>query len=275
MGQLAKLFTHERFGSVHVLVIDSKEMFGATQVAAALGYSNTRDAITRHCREDGVVIHDVIDSLGRTQQMKFINEGNVYRLVVRSKLPEAEQFERWLFDEILPTMRKTGGAVVNDALFIDTYLPFADAATRAMFAATLETVRKQTEHIAVIQPKADKYTEFLDSEGLTAFTTIGKHFMGGVVGAEEITAFLQKHGVLYSRKIDRCFPPRKGYEKYFRVVPYFKGGFLLNNTVKATAEGIDLIVDMYQRVREGLPAVSKPPIPHISRPMKVSLRLNA
>ncbi|OME21572.1 MULTISPECIES: BRO family protein [Paenibacillus] len=274
MEQLAKLFTHERFGNVQLLIIEGKELFAASQVASALGYSNPRDALARHCREEGVVIHDILTD-GGVQKTKFINEGNVYRLIVRSKLPEAEQFERWLFDEILPTIRKTGGAVVNDALFIDTYLPFADAATRAMFAATLETVRKQTEHIAVIQPKADKYTEFLDSEGLTAFTTIGKHFMGGAVGAEEITTFLQKHGVLYSRKIDRCFPPRKGYEKFFRVVPYFKGGFLLNNTVKATAEGIDLIVDMYQRVRDGSPAVSKPPISHISRPMKVSLRLNA
>jgi prophage antirepressor-like protein len=246
MEQLAKVFTHERFGSVHVLVIDGKEMFAATQVATALGYSNPQKAIRDHCREDGCTIRSVIDSLGRSQQMKFISEGNVYRLVVRSKLPEADQVERWLFDEILPSMRKTGGAVINDALFMDTYLPFADAATRAMFAATLETVRKQTEHIAVIQPKADKYTEFLDAEGLTAFTTIGKHFLGGV-DPEYLTKFLQGHGVLFAREVDKCYPPRKGYEQYFRIIPFYRGGKLLNKSVKATTAGIDFIVELYRK----------------------------
>lgn len=246
MDQLAKVFTHERFGSVQVVVIDDKEMFAATQVAAALGYSKPHDAITRHCREDGSVIHGVTDSLGRTQQMKFINEGNVYRLIVRSKLPEAEQFERWLFDEVLPTMRKTGGAVINDALFMDTYLPFADASTRAMFAATLETVRKQTEVIAEMQPKADKYTEFLDAEGLTNFTTIGKQFLGGVE-ALDLTKFLQGHGVLYGREVDKCFPPRKGYEPYFRIIPFYRDGYLLNKSVKATTAGIDFIVELYRK----------------------------
>lgn len=245
MDQLAKVFTHERFGSVQVIIIDSKEMFAATQIATALGYSRPHDAIARHCTPEGSVFHGVLTE-GGAQKVKFINEGNVYRLIVRSKLPEAEQFERWLFDEVLPTMRKTGGTVINDALFIDTYLPFADTATRAMFAATLETVRKQTEIIAVMQPKADKYTEFLDSEGLTAFTTIGKHFLGGIE-PEYLTKFLQGHGVLYGREVDKCYPPRKGYEQYFRIIPYYRGGYLLNKSVKATPSGIDFIVELYRK----------------------------
>lgn len=103
-----KVFSSTEFGELGVMLIDGKEYFPATQCANILGYSNPRDAIKRHCRMDGVVKHDVIDSLGRTQQMKFINEGNLYRLIVSSRLPAAEKFERWVFDEVLPKIRRTG-----------------------------------------------------------------------------------------------------------------------------------------------------------------------
>lgn len=68
----------------------------------------TNDAIIRHCRKGGVAKRDLTDNLGRTQQAAFIDEGNLYRLIVHSKLPTAEQFERWVFNEVLPTIRKTG-----------------------------------------------------------------------------------------------------------------------------------------------------------------------
>ncbi|WP_151737226.1 BRO family protein [Paenibacillus tengchongensis] len=246
MDQLAKVFTHERFGSVQVVVIDSKEMFAATQVAAALGYKDAHSAIRQHCREDGSVIRPVIDSLGRTQQMKFISEGNVYRLIARSKLPEAEQFERWLFDEVAPSLRK------HEAYLTPAKLQevLRDPDVMIALLQDLKSEREERERlqaeVAVIQPKADKYTEFLDCEGLTAFTTIGKHFLGGVE-APDLTKFLQGHGVLFSREVDKCFPPRKGYEQYFRIIPYYRGGYLLNKSVKATPAGIDFIVELYRK----------------------------
>lgn len=159
-----KVFDHEMFGSIQIVTIEGKEMFGATQVALALGYSNPHDAIARHCNKDGVVIHEVIDTLGRTQQMKFISDGNVYRLLTRSKLPAAEQFEKWLFDEVLPTMRKTGGYVADDELFIRTYLPHADEITQGLFKAMLVSSRQTNEQLAIATPKAEKYDAFLDSE---------------------------------------------------------------------------------------------------------------
>ena len=96
------------FGKISILVIDNKKYFSAVECAKTLGYSNPRDAILRHCKKDGVVNHDVIDSMGRTQQVKFISEGNLYRLIVKSKLPTAEKFERWVFDEVLPSIIKEG-----------------------------------------------------------------------------------------------------------------------------------------------------------------------
>jgi prophage antirepressor-like protein len=104
---------------------EGKILFGATDVARMLGYGNPNDAIIRHCRSDGIVNHEVIDSLGRKQTVKFVSEGNVYRLIVKSQLPSAEKFEQWLFDEVIPSIRTKGyyGKIDRVALpnFIERY----------------------------------------------------------------------------------------------------------------------------------------------------------
>lgn len=107
MNQIS-IFSNDAFGKLSVIMINNEPHFGATESAAMLGYTNARDAISRHCKEDGVVFHDITDSLGRKQQKKFIKEGNLYRLITHSHLPNAEKFESWIFDEVLPTIRKTG-----------------------------------------------------------------------------------------------------------------------------------------------------------------------
>ena len=104
-----EVFNNAEFGVVRTIrTTDGKVLFYGADIAKALGYSNARDALLRHCKRDGVVKHDIIDSMGRTQQAKFITEGNVYRLITHSKLPEAERFEAWVFDEVLPEIRRTG-----------------------------------------------------------------------------------------------------------------------------------------------------------------------
>lgn len=138
------IFSKDEFGDIRTLVIDEKPYFCASDIAKALGYSNPNDAVSRHCR--AIVKHDTPIS-GKIQQINFIPEGDVYRLIMKSKLPTAEKFESWVMDEVLPTIRKTGGYVNNDDLFIDTYLPFADDNTKLLFSTTLETVRKQNELI--------------------------------------------------------------------------------------------------------------------------------
>lgn len=107
MNQL-QTFSHTEFGSLPIIQLENKDFFGATEVAASLGYANPHDAISKHCKENGVAFHEVTDSLNRTQHKKFISEGNLYRLITKSKLPTAEQFETWVFDEVLPTLRRTG-----------------------------------------------------------------------------------------------------------------------------------------------------------------------
>lgn len=100
-----KIYENAEFGKVRTIQIDGKPYFLAKDVADALKYVNPRDAVMRHCR--GVVKHDTPTNSGM-QSMSYIPEGDIYRLIVRSKLPEAEKFEKWVFDEVIPSIRKNG-----------------------------------------------------------------------------------------------------------------------------------------------------------------------
>lgn len=95
------------FGSKEVRVVtrEGEPWFVAKDVAGALGYSNSRDAIASHCR--GVAIHDTLTS-GGTQALQVIPERDVYALIFRSHLPTAEKFADWVFEDVLPSIRKTG-----------------------------------------------------------------------------------------------------------------------------------------------------------------------
>lgn len=99
--------SNSEFGKLDILVEDGKELFPAAECARILGYSNPKDAVGRHCR--GVVKRDLTDALGRIQKTNYIPEGDLWRLIIRSRLPAAQKFEKWLFDEVLPELRRTGG----------------------------------------------------------------------------------------------------------------------------------------------------------------------
>lgn len=101
-----QIFNSGEFGEIRTIEIDGKPYFVGADVAKALGYKDTVNALKQHCR--GVVKHHLIDSLGRNQEASFITEGDLYRLIMKSKLPSAEKFEAWVMDEVLPTIRKTG-----------------------------------------------------------------------------------------------------------------------------------------------------------------------
>lgn len=119
-----KVYKNTEFGELGVMVIDGKEYFPATDCAKILGYSNPYDAIAKHCKGDGVVKREgvsiTVNQHGvETEQMvekSYINEGNLYRLIVRSKLPKAVQFERWVFEEVLPSIRKHGAYLTPQKL---------------------------------------------------------------------------------------------------------------------------------------------------------------
>lgn len=99
--------SNSEFGKLDILIEDGKELFPATDCAKLLGYANPWGAIQKNCHD--LSKREVIDSMGRVQKVNFIPEGDVWRLIIRSQKPAAQKFEKWLFDEVLPEIRKTGG----------------------------------------------------------------------------------------------------------------------------------------------------------------------
>lgn len=116
MNNEIKIFEHEQFGSVRTVLIDGQPWFVGKDIANALGYSKSRNAIAQHVDEDDALKQGVIDNLGREQQTTFINESGVYSLIFSSKLESAKQFKRWVTSEVLPSIRKYGAYATEETL---------------------------------------------------------------------------------------------------------------------------------------------------------------
>lgn len=97
----------ESASSIRIIMIDNEPWFAAADVCDVLGYANGRDALSKHCRAGGVAKRDTPTNSG-IQLLTYINEGNLYRLVIKSRMPAAEKFEAWVCDEVLPSIRKQG-----------------------------------------------------------------------------------------------------------------------------------------------------------------------
>lgn len=109
-----KIFEHPKFGNIRTITENGKTLFCAKDVAAALGYKDTTNAVKQHCR--GVVKRHLIDKLGREQETNFIPEGDIYRLTIKSELPGADEFESWIFDDVLPSIRQHGAYMTPETI---------------------------------------------------------------------------------------------------------------------------------------------------------------
>ena len=168
-----KMFDNQDFGQVRMVMNDGKPLFCGIDVARALGYTNPRKALIDHCK--GVTKRDTLTA-GGMQQISFIPEGDVYRLIVRSKLPSAEKFERWVFDEVLPSIRKTGGYVNDEAQFVENYFPSADEFTKSFLRAQLAEVRAARSEVRQLKPKAEYCETVLQCPDVVTVTTIAKDY---------------------------------------------------------------------------------------------------
>lgn len=112
MNQL-QVFRNNEFGQIRTLTIDNEPWFVGKDVADALGYSNTRDALSKHVDDEDKGVANC-DTLGGTQEMVIINESGLYSLIMSSKLPSAKKFKRWVTSEVLPSIRKTGSYLINN-----------------------------------------------------------------------------------------------------------------------------------------------------------------
>ncbi len=214
MSNVIKIFENDEFGSLRTLTDEhGRIMFCGKDVASALGYSNTKDAIRRHCRWG--VKHDLPHPQSPTKKIKmiFIPESDVYRLVAHSKLPGAEKFESWIFDEILPQINHTGGYVSNEDMFIENYLPFLDEPYRDLFRLQMTAIEKLNERIRNDKPLVDFALHVADSEDLIDMNAMAKlaadkNFN---IGRTRLFRWLKEMGVLmsnnlpYQRYIDRRY----------------------------------------------------------------------
>lgn len=214
------IFSDGEFSGVRAINLNGKPFFVGNDIAGALKYARPYEAVTTHCK--GAVNHRVLTE-GGEQELRLIPESDMYRLIMKaadqSTNPEikrrAEKFERWIFDDVLPTIRRTGGYVSNDELFVSTYLQHADEQTKTMFRATLETVRKQNEKIAVMEPKADFYDTVASSTDAIDIGTAAKVLKIPGIGRNNLFERLRREKILMANNL-----PYQEYidRGYFRVI---------------------------------------------------------
>ncbi|WP_226619854.1 BRO family protein [Cytobacillus firmus] len=186
--------------------------FFAKDVCDVLEIKNSRDAISRlDSDEKGVVS---TDTLGGKQELTVVNEPGLYTLILGSRKQEAKQFKRWITHNVLPTIRKTGGYVSNEDMFLQTYLPHADEQTKTMFRATLETVRKQNEQISLMQPKADYFDALVDRNLLTNFRDTAKEFE---MGQRQFINWLLDNKFIYRDQKNKLKPYSQYVPELFKL----------------------------------------------------------
>lgn len=189
-----QIINNAEFGELRTIEENSKLLFCGGDVAKALGYINVRDALAKHCK--GVVKRDAPTKSG-IQEMSFIPEGDVYRLICHSKLEGAERFERWVFDDVLPTIRRHGMYATNELL--DNPDLLIEAATRIKvqrekIAALETTVAVQSQQLAEAAPKVSYYDLILNCKDLISVSKIAKDYG---MSAVKMNDLLRDMGIQY------------------------------------------------------------------------------
>lgn len=244
-----KLFKNEEFGELRMIEIESKPYFVANDVAKALGYKRPADAITTHCK--GSVKHRYLTG-GGEQEVKVIPEGDVYRLIVKSQLPEAERFEKWVFDDVLPTIRKTGGYVNNEDTFVNTYLPFADDGVKALFSQTLGALRKANEKIEADKPKVLFANAVETSKTAILVGDLAKILkQNGVdIGQKRLFDYLRENGYLIKCGSSKNMPTQRAMEMgLFEVketaITNPDGSIRITRTTKISGKGQQFFINKF------------------------------
>ncbi|PAV39970.1 hypothetical protein CJ260_00595 [Megasphaera sp. ASD88] len=253
MNNEVQVFNNEEFGQVRTIVEQGNVLFCASDVAKALGYAIPSKAVNTHCK--GVSKMEVPTSGGR-QNMLFIPEGDVYRLIIRSKLPAAERFERWVFDEVLPTIHKHGAYMTDEAIY--------KAITEPDFLISLATElkkEKEARRKAELKIEQDKpKVLFANAVGITkSDCTIGNLSKilkqnGIEIGQKRLFQWLRDNDYLMKTGMDKNRPTQIAMEKgLFRVNERHRvgsNGTLTFFTTYVTGEGQLYFVNLFLRKKE-------------------------
>lgn len=206
------VFTNDAFGTIRTVEHEDKVYFCGRDVATALGYKDPTNAIKQHCK--GVAIHHPLETAGGVQDTRFITEGDLYRLIFSSKLPAAQDFEAWVVDEVLPTIRRHGVYAIDELLDNDEFLEHAIVQLRSERAKRLAAEQALLE----AAPKVSYYDVVLQSDSLLTITEIAKDYG---LSAKKLNLLLHDAGVqfrqsgrwfLYARFAEQGYTQSKTHE---------------------------------------------------------------
>lgn len=237
MNQLTKFFQGHQ---LRIIERNNEPLFVAKDVCDILEIKNPSDALKRLDEDERTRLN-----LGRQGNTNVVNEFGLYNLVLGSRKPEAKQFKRWITHEVIPSIRKTGGYVANDDLFIQTYLPNADEQTKLLFKTTLETVRKQNDQIAAMKPKALFADAVETSESSVLVGELSKILrQNGInIGQNRLFAWLRENGYLIRKKGESYNLPTQRsmdlglFEIKKRTINNPDGSVRVTRTPKVTGKG--------------------------------------
>lgn len=213
-----KLFNNPEFGTIRVISIEDEPWLVGKDVAEALGYSNTKDALATHVDdEDKRVIQRSENATLEipNRGLTIINESGLYSLVLSSKLPGAKKFRRWVTSEVLPSIRKTGGYIQGQQ-----ELSPEELMAKALLVAqkTLEDREKRIADLSsqneIMKPKADYFDRLVDRNTLTNFRETAKQFG---VAPKKFVAFLIENNFVYRDKRGRLLPTEGKNDGLFEV----------------------------------------------------------
>ena len=213
-----QVFDNPEFGRIRTLPGENgKILFCGTDVAIALGYSNHRKAVRDHTK--GGTKRSVLTS-GGFQTATFITEGDVYRLVARSKLPTAEKFESWVFDEVLPSIRKTGSYTVGNVALQEIPRDYPTA-LRA-YADEVEKREALAAKIEVDRPKVEFATQVSNYTGTISVGTFAKLLSkdGFMIGRNKLYAWMRNNGILDKNNAPYQAHMEAGYLQLIEVTKY-------------------------------------------------------
>jgi prophage antirepressor-like protein len=177
--------------SVRVVMVDGEPWFVARDVATVLGYADPTNAIKAHCR--GVAKHHPItDALNRTQEARIIPERDVYRLVMRSKLPAAERFEEWVVGEVLPSIRKDGSYGANPMAVLND-----PAAMRGLLLSYTEKVLHLEAEKAAMADKVERFDRIAEADGTMCVTNAAKTLQ---MRPKDLFSWLSQNRWIYRRQ---------------------------------------------------------------------------
>jgi len=209
------VFNNPEFGSVRTVCLDGEPWLVGKDVAVILGYSNPQKAIRDHVDDEDKGMNETFTPGGK-QNLLVINESGFYSLVLSSKMPNAKKFKRWVTAEVLPTIRKTGGYVANEDVFIETYLPFADEPIKQLFKIQCRVINQLNERIRKDEPKVKFADHVGDSTNVIDVNRMAKLCAdhGIRIGRNRLFAWMRSRGILMGGNI----PYQEYIENgYFRV----------------------------------------------------------